>query len=536
MTAPLLGLAVAACGGGGSTSGGANTNAVLTMGTTDSVVSADPAGSYDLPSWTVIWNVYQGLLKLNPGSTAPVPDAASCDYQAGSTTVYVCNLKSGLKFSNGDPVTGADVVYSFKRIATICDPNGPSSLIGSIMPPPLDMNGCSDPTAGATPHITASGNIVTFTLLAANSLWPELIATGAGAIVDHAVFPADKLLPDAQIIGSGPYKVKSLTKQLADFVVNSNYQGDDQLHNSEFLIRYEQKAQTLVGDLQTGALDLGWRGFGPTDITTLKGASNLSVIQGQGSEIRYIVFNLTRQPGSNDTQKHAIRQAVAYLLDRSAVASAAFNNTVTPLYSIIPVGLQGHTDAFKTVYGSSPNPPMAQSVLSAAGVSTPVAMDLWYTTDHYGSASPDEYKEIQRQLNASSLFNVTLHSAPWSSYSGDSKTVYPVFQLGWFPDYPDPDDYTLPFYRGCNGHQPFMHDNYCNQTVDTLIAQEEAATNPTTRNQIFDQIQMLTAQDAPLIPVWQGGNIAVAKNTVTGTKDTLDPSYIFRFWLIGKSS
>ncbi len=532
--APLMAL-VAACGGNSGTgsTGGTNTNVTLTMGTTDSIVSADPAGSYDLGSWTVIWNVYQGLLKLNPNNTTPAPDAATCNWQAGSNTVYVCQLKSGLKFSNGDPVTAQDVVYSFKRIATICDPNGPSSLIASIMPAPLNANGCSDPSA----NVSASGNTITFTLLAPNSVWPEIIATGCCAIVDHTVFPPDKLLADDKIIGSGPYKLKKLTKgQLADFVANSNYQGDDQLKNSEFIIRYEQAASTLVSDLQTGAVDLGWRGFGPTDITTLKNASNVSVLQGQGSEIRYITFNLNRQPGSNDAQKKAVRQSVAYILDRAAVASAAFNNTVKPLYSIIAAGLQGHTDAFSAVYGSSPDLTKAASVLSAAGVTTPVPMDLWYTTDHYGPASPDEYKEISRQLNASGLFKVTLHSAPWASYHGDYKTVYPVFQLGWFPDYPDADDYTLPFYKGCNGSQPFMHDGYCNPTVDALISQEEAATDQTKRNQIFSQIQTLTAQDAPLIPVWQGGNIAVAHNNVTGTKDTLDPSYIFRFWLNGKSS
>jgi peptide/nickel transport system substrate-binding protein len=534
--APVAAIAVAACGGGGGTSsGGVNTNVTLTMGTTDSIVSADPAGSYDLGSWTVIWNVYQGLLKLNANDTTPRPDAATCNWQSGSSTVYVCTLKQGLKFSNGDPLTGDDVVYSFKRIAKICDPNGPSSLIGSVMPPPLDMNGCSDPTAGATPHVTASGNTVTFNLLAANSVWPEIIATGCCSIVDHAVFPVDKLLADDQIIGSGPYKVKKLNKQLADFVLNSNYAGDDQLHNSEFIIRYEQSGSTLVSDLQTGALDLGWRAFGPTDVKTLQSSSTLSVLQGQGAEIRYIVFNLDRQPGSGPAQKLAIRKAVAYVLDRAAVAHNAFNDTVQPLYSIIAAGLQGHTDAFKTVYGSSPSVSMAQQVLSAAGVTTPVPIDLWYTTDHYGPASPDEYKEIQRQLNASNLFNITLHSAPWASYHTDYRKVYGVFQLGWFPDYPDADDYTTPFYLGCNGNQPFMKDGYCNQMVDTLIAQEVAATDQNTRNQIFAQIQQLTAQDAPLIPVWQGGNIGVAHNNVTGVKDTLDPSYIFRFWLVGKS-
>src|SRR5580693_740991 len=41
----------------------------VTMGTTDFIVSADPAGAYDLPSWTLIYNVYQTLLQVPAGTT-----------------------------------------------------------------------------------------------------------------------------------------------------------------------------------------------------------------------------------------------------------------------------------------------------------------------------------------------------------------------------------------------------------------------------------------------------------------------------------
>src|ERR1019366_2966791 len=48
-------------------------NATVVMGTTDRIVSADPAGAYDLPSWTIVYNVYQTLLRYPPSSTSIVP-------------------------------------------------------------------------------------------------------------------------------------------------------------------------------------------------------------------------------------------------------------------------------------------------------------------------------------------------------------------------------------------------------------------------------------------------------------------------------
>jgi peptide/nickel transport system substrate-binding protein len=98
----------------------------------------------------------------------------------------------------------------------------------------------------------------------------------------------------------------------------------------------------------------------------------------------------------------------------------------------------------------------AKAVLKAAGVATPVALDLWWTPSHYGDASADEYAEIQRALNGSGLFKVTLKSAEWAQYSAQPGKRYNAFQLGWFPDYPDAEDYIVPFYQPDN----FMANGY----------------------------------------------------------------------------
>src|SRR5215210_2585173 len=79
-------LAAGACaksdsGGGGGGGGGADTDATIVWGSTDQPVSFDPAGAYDLPSYNVIYNVYNGLMKMDPGGGVPVPDLAeSCDF------------------------------------------------------------------------------------------------------------------------------------------------------------------------------------------------------------------------------------------------------------------------------------------------------------------------------------------------------------------------------------------------------------------------------------------------------------------------
>jgi peptide/nickel transport system substrate-binding protein len=511
-------IGAAACGsgssGGTASPGGgpADTNATVVLGTTDTIVSADPAGSYDLPSWTLQYNVFQTLLQVPPGTSDIAPSAAKCDFH-GKTT-YVCTLVPGQAFSNGDPVTADDVVYSFNRVIDINSPNGPASLFAPMK------------------SVTASGNTVTFKLKAPDATWPDVLTTAAASIVDKSVFPAKKLLADDKVIGSGPYQLSSYTpNQLAEFTPNPHYGGSAHLNNSKFVVKYEQDASTLVSDAQSGQVDIAYRTLSPTQLSALENSSGLSLAKGAGIEIRYLVFNQKLQPGDTAAQKLAIRKAAAQVIDRASIASSAYRDTVTPLYSIIPQGLNGATEALKTEYGATPDVAKAKAALEAAGVTTPVSLTLWYNVNHYNDA--DLATELMRQLNASGLFDVKLQTAEWATYDKAALTdTYGAFLFGWFPDYPDADDYTGPFFP-CK--TSFLNDHYCNPQVDQLISKEQASTSDTERNQTFAQMQTLLAQDVPLIPIWQGGQVAAVRDGVTGVAGTLDPAYDFRFWLVGKS-
>jgi peptide/nickel transport system substrate-binding protein len=525
--AATISLALAACssskpkattGASGSTAAGGSTAATgklqqVVLGTTDKVISIDPAGAYDEGSWVLQWNIYQALLKIKAGTADVVPDAASgCKWT--DTVTYTCTLNPGLTFSNGDPLDAAAVVYSIQRVVKINDPNGPSSLLSSMK------------------SVAAQGtDTVVFTLNAPNSVFPYILTTGAGNIVDPKVFPADKLLPDGPgDIGSGVYTLSKYTaNQQAVLTPNPKYKGDDVLANKGFIVHYEQTPATLKLDVEQGNVDVAWRSLSPTDIASLQTeTSKVKVVKGNGIEIRYLVFN-TSLPPAKDL---ATRQAVAYSIDRDAIAKNVYNGTVTPLYSMVPAGLIGATQAYKDAYGATPDPAKAKAVLAAAGVTTPVDITIWWTPSHYGAVSGDEYTEIKRELEATGLFKVTLQSAEWDAYSkAYPKDQYAAFELGWFPDYPDADDYLAPFYLKGG----FYNNHYDNPAIDTLLTQEEGETDAAKRLTELQQIQTLAAKDVPTIPIWQGNQVAATGLTVTGVDKTFDPSYIFRMWLIGKS-
>jgi peptide/nickel transport system substrate-binding protein len=278
--------------------------------------------------------------------------------------------------------------------------------------------------------------------------------------------------------------------------------------------------------LQRGEIDMAFRDFTPTELISLGESSGVKVHAGNGVVIRYLVFNPTRAPTNNI----AVRKAIAYLMPRQTISTRVYHGFVKPLYSMVPAGLPGHIDAFATMYGRTPSVAKARAVLKNAGVTTPVPIDIWWTPSHYGDASADEYAEIQRALNGSGLFKVTLKSAEWAQYSAQPGKRYNAFQLGWFPDYVDGEDYIVPFYQPDN----FMANGYNSAKMNRLIKAEYAARTTPARLAVIRAAQVQAAKEVPIIPYWQGKMVAVSRSNVKGIERTLDASFNMRFWLISK--
>jgi peptide/nickel transport system substrate-binding protein len=515
--AALLVLAAGGCGGDDDGGGGGEGGTII-HGTTDTPVSYDPAGSYDLPSWNVIYNVIWGLLSLPPGGNQPEPALAeSCQFDNPRT--YTCKLREGLKFHDGSDLTAEDVKHSFDRVNRINDSNGPASLFGSLYAKAGTVTGDE---VEAVDELT-----VTFHLNKPDATWPFVMTTGGGGIVPSDTYPADKLQPDAQAIGAGPYRLAEYRAGESTALERYDDFYGEEPKNERVLIQYFDASSALKLAVENGEVDLAYRSLTPTEVEDLRDAEGVEVVEGNGTEIRYMVFNTDLEPGSNV----AVRKAIAYLVDRQAIVDNVYNGTVEPLYSMVPRGIAGHVDSFKTVYGEMPDKAKAEQALQQAGVQTPVRATIWWTPTHYGDSSADEYAEIKRALDESGLFQVQLKSTEWDQYSeAYAEDRYPIFQLGWFPDFPDPDNYLSPFYHTEN----FMNNHYSNKQVDKLLADQKASTEQADREEIFQQIQEIAAEEVPIIPLWQGKQVAAVRDGITGVADTFDPSFQFRYWLIAK--
>ncbi|MEU8979690.1 ABC transporter substrate-binding protein [Streptomyces sp. NPDC058246] len=504
------------CGSDTGSSGGTGSSVV--MGMSDDVLATDPASGYDPGSWLLFNNVFQSLLSFPNGGTEPVPEAAKeCAFTDTGTKVYKCTLQDGLKFSNGDELTSKDVKFSFDRMLKINDDSGPAIM--------FPMLGTVD---------TPDRKTVVFHLKYADATFPSKIASGAGSIVDHRQYSADGLRTDNAAVGSGPYKLDSFGKDKAVFSVNGNYRGTAKVKNSGVTLKFFHGDQSaLKNALLSNRIDLAYRGLAANDIADIENdtatGQGINVVEGTSAEVQHLVFNMDDPVAG----KLGVRKAIAYLLDREALVNEVYQDTATPLYSIIPAGITGHNTSFFDTYGARPSQSKAQAALRAEGITGKVKLTLWSTPSRYGPSTDQEFKAIAKQLNASGLFDATVKSVAFDQYETDiAKGKYGVYVKGWVPDYPDPDNFTAPFF----GKGNVLSNHFTDSTITgQLLPKTAAESDRSSTDSDFGRLQDRVAEELPIIPIWQAKQYAVVRDNVYGLEYCLDASTVFRFWEISKS-
>ncbi|GGQ00384.1 solute-binding transport lipoprotein [Streptomyces griseomycini] len=515
----VAGLASGLLTGCGSENGGSGADGSnVVVGMSDDVLATDPASGYDPGSWLLFNNVFQSLLSFPKGATEPEPEAAeSCEFTDTETKVYTCTLRDGLKFSNGDPLTSKDVKFSFDRMLKINDPEGPA-----IMFPMLEE------------VETPDEKTVVFRLNTPDATFPSKIASGAGSIVDHRQYDADGLREDGEAVGSGPYKLDSFGEDQAVFSVNEHYKGAvDETRNSGVTLKFFHGDQDALKEaVQDAEVDIAYRGLTAEAITDIEkaddGTGAIEVIEGSSAEVQHLVFNMDDPVAG----KLGVRRAIAYLLDRDALIHEVYEGTATPLYSIIPAGINGHNTAFFDTYGARPSKAKAAAALREEGITGKVKLTLWSTPSRYGPATDQELAAIAKQLNASGLFDAEMKSVDFEQYEKDIEAgKYGVYVKGWVPDYPDADNFTGPFF----GKGNVLNNNYENDTITgSLIPRTAAQSDRSATEKEFGRLQDVVAEELPVLPVWQAKQYAVVRDDVYGLEYCLDASTVFRFWELSK--
>ncbi|TFD55408.1 peptide ABC transporter substrate-binding protein [Cryobacterium frigoriphilum] len=493
----------------------------ITIGTTGTVTALDPAAATDAGSFAVQSQVFPYLLSSPYGSAELEPDIAE---SAGftSATQYTVVLKPDLEWANGNALTASDVVFSFDRQRTI---NAATTA------------GADGPLANLASTEALDETTVVFTLTTENdALFSRVLAGAAGAIVDEETFAADAVTPDDDIVEAeafaGPYTLTRYDRNnMLEYRAFGGYQGLlETARTEDIAVKYYANAANLKLDVQEGNIDVAWGSLSASDVDDLRGNDAVTVVDAPGGDIRFLAFSASAQPFGTATPEPdaaralAVRAAVAELVDREQLAAQVYTGSMLPLYSQVAAGLAGATESLKGFYGDGdggPDPDQATQLLTAAGVTMPVALTLNFSSELYGAESAAEYALIEAQLEATGAFAVTLQDTAAAQYRAEADS-YPASQSGRTPQYADADTYLRPvFAEGAGaGLDPALLE---------LIAEQATTADAGERTALIEGIQDDLAAALPTLPLLQSTQIAVTGADISGLDDTLDASLTLRY-------
>ncbi|MBN2003313.1 MAG: hypothetical protein JXA21_08150 [Anaerolineae bacterium] len=212
-----------------------------------------------------------------------------------------------------------------------------------------------------------------------------------------------------------------------------------------------------------------------------------------------------------------LKQAFAAAIDREAIVDRVFEGRNIPAYHMVPNGYPYATEPFLDKYGTR-NLDMAISLLKGLGYTAdkPFEFDLWYPPEHYGTTTADVMQVIKEQLEETGLIKVNLQSQNWAEYvdSFVAGEAFPVFILGWFPDFADPDNWLTPF-SSCVS-SPDNGVNYCDEKMDDLLHRAAASSSAAEREKLYKELGDYYAEQVPTLPLFWEPEFIIVRDGIEG--------------------
>lgn len=286
----------------------------LTIGTTASATNLDPAFGGDYAD-SIRTNLCESVTRFKPDGTTTPGLAESVDNPDPRTFVY--NVRTGVRFWNGDELTAEDVAFSLNRNL---DPNVASHF--------------STYYANVASVEVTGPRQVTVRMRRPDYLFPTELATFAGSVVQKSYAQQsgrDLGSKSGGLMCTGPYEIRSWSPQSVVLRANPDY-WDQDLQPKAATLTYPVLADedTITSALAAGDLDMATV-FGSTAAKTLQGSSSGRLFYGSATyDIQLIV---TKKPGA--LKDRSVREALSIALPRAGIARTVYANTVAPSKSIV---------------------------------------------------------------------------------------------------------------------------------------------------------------------------------------------------------
>jgi len=500
-----LALAAAGCGGGNessSTTGGGGTgqaaNQVLRMAWGAEPPSLDPGLATDTTSSNVILNIMDPLVRLDPNTNDAKPSLAESWDVNGSTVTY--HLRHDGKWTNGDPVTAGDFVYSWKRtLSPELAADYAYQLYG--LKGAAEYNSCEkncDALADKVGVEAPDDYTLVVHLTSPQPWFVQQSAHTAFLAVHQATVEkfGDKWTEPQNIVTDGPFMLKKWEHEAEiDLVKNPNYRDAANVTLESIPGKIIVDGTTRVQSFESGEVDaLDGGGLPPDEIARLKETPEYENYPSLGTY--YYGFNM-----KNISDIHE-RRALSLAINRQEIIDQVAQADQIPATGMSPKGIAG----FDQINPNSPWLPAAGDLDQAKDELSQAANPKKDITLFFNDAPG--HKEIATAVQAQWKelgITTTLKQQEWAQYleflGPPPNNAVDVYRLGWIYDFPDAIN-GLELWTCDSGNN---NTNFCDKTFDDTVAKAKATVDDSARYDVYGQLEdMLFGQDGalPITPIY----------------------------------
>ncbi|HEV7213045.1 MAG TPA: ABC transporter substrate-binding protein [Blastococcus sp.] len=488
-------VALAACGGGASSSSGSGGAPVdggtLTIARSQDIISMDKTTTFDNNSIYVMEQIMEPLFTVSKDGSKVEPWLATGYDISADKLTYTIHLRKGVTFSDGKPLTAADVKFSIDE-----DTKTGSDGWGYI-------NAAID-TVTAT-----DDNTVTIKLKYA---WAPLLADlslFSNAIIPNNYGGKTKDEFYAAPVGTGPFVWGSWTKgQSVKVTANKKYWGHKP-HLDAVTWTVVADANTRKLQLQGGQIDIDdtpdWSSF-----SSLKGTAGINAQTFPSTYEEYVTFNEQRKP----FQDVHVRRAIASAIDRNAIIKTVLFGNGTVADSLLSPGTP-----FYDKNNGAPTFDVAKAKQEMAQSSVPNGFS---TSILISSGNPDQAsiaQIMQSELKAIGIDLKITQLDPTAQKQARLKSQFDMVAQAWTMDIPDPDEWTS-FAVDPDGGSHSSFSYYDNPQVIALNKQAEKETDNSKRQELYSQLQKQVSADSPFAYLYYAPYVFAMKDSVKGFYST----------------
>jgi len=493
----------------------------------DDIISLDPAEAFEISAGELMGNGYDRLLRYDVNDPSKLlPDLAKAWNVSADGTSYTFELKPGLKFASGNPLTADDVAWSFQR-AVLLD-----------KPPAFILSQFGWSKDQVRQRVLATGPL-TVVLQTDKPYAPTLVynclTANVAAVVDRKLVQAGEVNGDfgwawlkTRYAGSGPLKIREWrANEIVTLERNDHYAGP-RSKPARVIYRHVKESATQRLLLEKGDVDIA-RNLTPQDLDALASNKDVKITSTPKGTVYYISLNMKNPI----LAKPEVREAFKWLVDYDAIGATIIKNIGVVHQNFLPVGLLGASKdkPYKLDVAK------AKALLAKAGHPNgfKITIDMRTVQPVQGIT-----EAVQQTLKQAGIEMEILPGDGKQTLTKYRARTHDLYIGQWGADYWDPHTNADTFARNPdNGDEPKTKPLAWRNAWDIpqLTKMSDAAAQErdgAKRAKMYTDIQAEFRRSSPFVMIFQQIDVAAHRANVSGLKigPTSDSTHLF---VVGKS-